>query len=434
MGAAVALPMLESMQPAFGSTDAAAARKRMAFVYVPNGIHMPAWTPKEEGPQFTLPSTLEPLAAFQQQLLVLSGLTQDKARAHGDGAGDHARAGASFLTGVHPKKTHGADIHTGVSVDQIAAQGLGDATPFPSIELGCDRGLQSGNCDSGYSCAYSANISWRTPSAPMAKEHNPRALFERIFGVDRSPEGRAARAKQDRYRKSILDLVLEDTRSLQASLGPKDRRKLDEYLFAVRQIEKRIQQAERLAKLDDPEMPKPDGIPKDYGEHLRLMYDLQVLAFQGDITRITTFMVANEGSNRNYRIIDVPEGHHSLSHHRGDAEKQAKLAKINRFHIEQFAHFLGRLSEVAEGDASLLEQTMIVYGSGIGDGNRHNHDDLPVLLVGRGGGKIKSGQHIRYPAETPMTNLYLSMLDLFGMPTETLGDSTGKLDYLTGIV
>ena len=434
LGAAVALPMLDCMRPAVSlARTTKPAPKRMAFIYIPNGVHMPAWTPEAEGTEFALPATLEPLAPVKSQLLVLTGLAHDKARPHGDGPGDHARAAAAFLTGVHPRKTHGADIQAGVSVDQIAARHLADVTPYASLELGCDRGMNSGNCDSGYSCAYSANISWRTPSTPMAKEHNPRAVFERIFGKDLSPEARAARMRRDRYRRSILDLVAEDTRSLMSRLGPKDRRKLDEYLYAVRDIEKRIERSERLAALERPEMPKPEGIPRDYGEHIRLMYDLQVLAFQSDVTRVTTFMVANEGSNRSYRMIEVPEGHHHLSHHGGDAEKQAKIAKINRFHVEQLAHFVRRLQEIEEGDGTLLDQSMIVYGSGIGDGNRHNHDDLPVLLIGRGGGAIRSGRHVRYPKETPMTNLFLSMLDIFGVQTDTLGDATGRLNYLTDV-
>jgi len=436
MGATLALPMLDCMRPAVAraaTSAATAAPKRMTFIYIPNGAHMPDWTPEAEGTDFELPKTLEPLAGWKSHLNVLTGLAHDKGRAHGDGPGDHARAGATFLTGVHPRKTHGADIRAGISVDQVAAQALDDTTPYASLELGCDRGLNAGNCDSGYSCAYSANISWRTPTTPMAKEHNPRALFERIFGEDLTPEARAAKARRDRYRKSILDLVAEDTRSLQSQLGPRDRRKLDEYLYAVRDIEKRIIRSERLARLERPEMQKPEGIPKDYAEHIRLMYDLQVLAFQGDVTRITTFMIANEGSNRSYRMIDVPEGHHSLSHHGGDADKQAKIAQINRFHIEQLAYFIERLSQLEDGDGTLLDQSMIVYGSGIGDGNRHNHDDLPVLLLGRGGGGIQSGRHIRYPKNTPMTNLFLSMLDIFGVPTEELGDSTGQLNYLNDV-
>ena len=432
-GTAIALPWLDAMVPAMaraGSGDSPPCR--MAFVYVPNGVHIQHWTPASEGTDFELPQSLEPLAPYRKNLQVLTGLTHDKARANGDGPGDHARAAAAFLTGVQPKKTHGADIHAGVSADQVAAAVIGSKTPLPSIELGCDRGMQSGNCDSGYSCAYSANISWRTPSTPMAKENNPRLVFERLFGSEDPAEAAESRAKRKLYNKSILDFVLEDTRQLKARLGETDRKKIDEYLHAVRQIEKRLASAE-VAEVFEPSLDRPDGKPDDYREHIRLMFDLMTVAYQGDITRISTFMIANEGSNRSYRFIDVPEGHHDLSHHGGDEEKLAKIAKINRFHMEQFAYFIDRLETTPEGEGSLLDNLMIVYGSGISDGNRHNHNDLPVLLVGGGRGRLKPGRHTRYADGTPMVNLYLSMLDLLGVPTDLLGDSTGKLNYLSDI-
>lgn len=433
MGTLVALPALEAMTPlALAGRPREQAPVRMAFVYSPNGMHMPDWTPTDLGADYRLPPILESLAPYRRDILVLSGLTHDKARANGDGPGDHARAAAAFLTGVQPRKTHGADIQVGISVDQIAAAHVRDATLLPSLELGCDKGLQAGNCDSGYSCAYSANISWRTPSSPMAKEHNPRQVFERLFGGGNPEEAAAIRGKRLRERRSVLDFVAEDTRRLKGELGATDRRKLDEYLYGVREIEKRIEAAERVSTDQPPQMVRPDGIPKSYAEHLRLMYDIMVVAFQGDLTRVATFMVANEGSNRSYRFIDVPEGHHDLSHHGGDEAKQAKIAAINHFHMEQFAHFLKRLATSEDGDGTLLDHSMIVFGSGIGDGNRHNHDDLPVLVIGHGGG-IQSGRHVRYAKETPMTNLYLSMLDRFGVPMDNFGDSTGKLEYLAEV-
>lgn len=434
VGTAIALPWLEAMAPGPIASANAAARPplRMAFFYVPNGIHMQDWIPAVEGTQFELPYILRPLEPFQKDLLVLSGLTLDKARPHGDGPGDHARAMASFLTGVQAKKTAGADIRCGISVDQVAAQKVGQLTRFPSLELGCEGSRQAGNCDSGYSCAYSSNISWRSETTPLPKEINPRAVFERLFGHGTPSEREVSRLKRDHYKKSILDLVAEDAKSLQGSLGGPDRRKLEEYLTSIREIERRLQEADRKP-IQTPagSISAPTGIPAQFGEHIRLMTDMLVLAFQADLTRISTFVIANEGSNRTYREIQIPEGHHDLSHHGGNKEKHEKIKRINRFHIEQFAYFLGKLKSVREGDTTLLDQCMIVYGSGIGDGNRHNHDNLPILLVGRAGGKLRTGKHLRYPKETPLTNLYLSMLDLFGVPTEKLGDSTGKLQYLS---
>jgi hypothetical protein len=426
-GAAVALPLLDAMSPAFGAAAPAAGPKRMAFVFVPNGINMADWTPRAEGASFELPRTLEPLNPVKSDLLVLTGLTHDKARANGDGPGDHARSGASFLTGVQPRKTAGANIRAGISVDQVAAARIGRATRLPSLEIGCDRGLNSGNCDSGYSCAYSANISWKSESMPMAKEVSPRAVFDRLFSAGADP-------KRDRQRRSILDYVAEDTAKVGRELGAGDRRKLDEYLQGVREIEVRIERAEKESRTTPtaaPKMDLPVGVPRDYAEHMRLLFDLLVLAFQTDSTRIATFMLANEGSNRPYPFIGVSEGHHDLSHHGNDTAKKEKIAKINRFHMEQHARFLSRLKAIKEGSGTLLDNCMIVYGSAISDGNRHNHDDLPVVLAGGGAGTIKTGRHIRYPQNTPMNNLFLSMLERMGVPTDTLGDSTGRLNNLS---
>jgi len=422
-GAALALPWLEAMAPV---RAVAPGPRRVAFLFVPNGVHMPDWTPTGEGADYELPYLLEPLAAQRESLLVLSGLTQDKARANGDGPGDHARSSAAFLTGAQPKKTAGEDIRVGISADQVAALKVGGQTRFRSLELGCEAGRQSGQCDSGYACVYSSNISWKTAHTPNTKEVNPRLVFDRLFGFDgfESAEDRAIRARR---RKSLLDLVAGDAKRLGRELGASDRRKLEEYLSGVRELERRIDHALGDEPAAGADLERPIGIPDDYGTHVRLMFDLLVMAFQSDLTRIATFMYANEGSNRSYGFLGVPEGHHTLSHHGGDKQKEQQIRKINRFHVEQLAYFLGRLQAIPEGDANLLDNSAVVYGSGISDGNRHNHDELPFLLAGRGGGFVRSGRHLRLPRETPANNLYLSLLDYMQVPTSALGDSTGPL-------
>ena len=437
MGAALALPFLDAMVPAFaGSASKLTTGKppvRMAIAYVPNGIIMEDWTPAEVGSNFSLPKVLEPVADFRDDILMFSGLTHNNGRALGDGPGDHARAAASFLTGVHPRKTDGADIQNGVSVDQVAAQMLGDRTRFASIELGTEHGRLAGNCDSGYSCAYSNSVSWRNETVPMPPEVNPRLVFERLFGRAGTKDDPAARAKRRRYDKSILDFVQEDTRKLKGDLGPTDRRKLDEYLDAVREIEKRISVAETSSSDAEPTIDRPAGIPVSFADHTKLMFDLQVVAFQTDLTRITSFMLGREGSNRTYREIGVPYAHHGLTHHQNDEEKIRQISSINRFHMEQFAYFLQRLDSIKEGDGTLLDHSMVLYGSGLADGNKHTHHDLPVLVAGHGGGALHPGRHARYPEETPMTNLYLSMLDIMGVQPESVGDSNGKLEHLSDI-
>jgi hypothetical protein len=430
LGAAVALPYLDAMSPALATPRTRTGPvARMAFLYVPNGIIMPHWTPQADGADFELPRTLQPLQAFRQDLVVFTGLSQVNGRALGDGPGDHARAASTFLTGVHPRKTAGADIQVGVSVDQVAAQMAGGDTRFASLELGLEHGRLAGNCDSGYSCAYSNSISWRTPSLPNPPEVNPRLVFERLFGAE-SGESPAARARRLRYEKSILDFVSEDTHALQRELGPTDRRKLDEYLTGVREIEKRIESSEKQSQTAPP-TERPHGIPVDYSEHARLMLDLMTAAFQTDSTRIATFMLAREGSNRAYREIGISDAHHGISHHRGNEEWIEKLARINQYHVEQFAYLLGRLKTTEDAGGSLLDNVMAVYGSGLADGNRHTHHDLPLLLAGRACGSVKTGRHLRYKSETPMNNLFLSMLERMGVKAETLGDSTGKLHELS---
>src|SRR5262249_40116181 len=391
------------------------------------------WTPKVAGKDYEFTRILKPLEPIREDLLVLSGLASHNGNALGDGPGDHARAGAAFLTGVHCKKTAGADIHAGVSVDQIAAAGIGSETRFASIELGCEDSRTVGDCDSGYSCAYTNSISWRTPTTPMPPEVNPRAAFERLFGSEDLSLDPQTRAQRARYRKSILDLVSEDTRNLVKTLGPADRRKMDEYLVAVREIERRIESAERDNRQFKPQIDKPGGIPFTFPEYAKLMYDLQVVAFQADLTRISQLVAGREGSTRVYSEIGIPDPHHPLTHHRNNQDWIEKITQINTFHVELLAYFLKRLKSTADGEGTLLDHSMVVYGSGLSDGNRHLHEQLPVLLAGRGGGSLKPGRHIVYERETPVTNLYLSLLDRIGVRPESLGDSTGRLDRLASV-
>jgi hypothetical protein len=437
VGTALALPWLEAMLPVrsvFGGEPAAKPPVRMAFIYVPNGMHMPDWTPEQEGADFELKPIMQPLAPVREYLTVLSGLTLDGARPHGDGGGDHARSVAAFLTGAHPKKTDGANIKNGVSVDQVAAAKIGAKTRFPSLELGCEASATAGNCDSGYSCAYTSNISWRDETTPVAKEVNPKAVFDRLFGTgDESEEGKAKDLRRLK-QKSVLDFVMSDAKALHAKLGSTDQKKLDEYLYSVREVERRVVGGDKLPVQEEgvPDYPRPVGVPTDYVEHLRLMYDLMTLAMRTDSTRILSFMYTNDSSNRSYPGLEVREGHHDLSHHGRNKDKQAKIGKINKHHVEQLGYFLEKLKSTPDGDGNLLDNSLIVYGSGIADGDAHNHNDLPIALFGRGGGSVKPGRHLRFEKETPLTNLYLSMLDRVGAPTEKLGDSTGKLNGLEG--
>ncbi|HMP79209.1 MAG TPA: DUF1552 domain-containing protein [Pirellulaceae bacterium] len=432
MGVAMALPMLEAMsvgKAAWGAAGPMTVPKRLAFFFVPNGMHMPDWTPRQTGTEFELPPILNELADFRDKLNVLSGLALNGARALGDGPGDHARAVAAFLTGAHPRKTNGSDILNGMSVDQLAAAAIGNATRLPSLELGTEASAQAGNCDSGYSCVYTSNMSWRTDVSPVAKEVDPALVFDRMFaGSDwaLSPE---ERARRDRRRRSILDLAHEDAQNLHRALGANDRRKLDEYLYAVREIEQRLQRTEKLDPTDADvvENSRPTGVPRQYSEHVKLLMDMLVLAFQTDTTRIATFMFANAGSNRGYREIGISDGHHDLSHHGNSEEKQVRISQINRYHASLFRHFLARLDAIPEGEGSLLDQCLIMYGSGISDGNAHNHDNLPILLAGGGGGSIATGRHLKFRRETPLTNLYCTLLNQMGVDVDQFSDSTGKL-------
>jgi hypothetical protein len=431
----MALPLLEAMVPSrLRAAPNDRPPVRMAFLYVPNGMHMPDWTPQGTGSEFELGPILQPLTAYKSEMTVLSGLTLNGARALGDGGGDHARSVAAFLTGAHPKKTDGADIQNGVSVDQVAASKIGAQTKLPSLELGLERSAPAGRCDSGYSCVYTSNMSWRSPTSPVAKEVDPAAVFDRLFGDATRDQSLANRSKRDRYQVSLLDFVMEDASRLRRRLGHTDQQKLDEYLYAVREIERRVQNSRKLrnAEAGVPDYPRPAGVPREFAEHTRLMFDLMALALQTNSTRVLTFMYTNAGSNRSYKQIGVSEGHHSLSHHGKNPQKQEQISKINQYHASLFAYFIEKLATTPEADGTLLDNCMVMYGSGIGDGNRHNHDNLPIVLLGKAGGSIKTGRHLEYPFNTPLTNLYVSMLERMDVHVDSFGDSTGRLEDLRG--
>ena len=421
-GVSIALPLLDAMRPAFAAPAQGNPPVRMIFGYVPNGIIMRDWTPKKEGAGFDLPRIMAPLAPYREDMLVLTGL----AHRTGDGpAGDHARAGGTYLTGVGPKRTTSADVEVGISVDQVAARAIGSQTRLPSLELGCDATRMVGSCDAGYSCAYVNSMSWKSATTPNPPETNPRSVFERIYGSLDSGVDPAARA-------SVLDYVRVRTNELLATLAPEDRRKIDEYLTAIRDIEQRIARAEQQGAGAAPSMEKPAGVPYGFVEHVRLMHDLLIVALQSGVTRIATMIYAKEGSTRSYPELGFSDPHHPLTHHRNNEEWIEKVTRINRHHVEQFAYLVGRLKSIREGDATLLDNSMVVYGSSISDGNIHWHRNLPVVMLGRAGGAIKPGRHMVYP-ETPMTNLFLSMLEHIGVPTEKLGDSEGVLRHLSGV-
>jgi len=431
LGVSLALPWLEATSTIAKAAVVAPSPTRMAFIFVPNGVVMNNWVPKTEGYGFELSPTLQPLAPVQDDLTVITGLTHDKGRANGDGAGDHARSASVFLTGSQPRKTDGEHIRSGMSVDQLAAKAVGQNTRFSSLELGVDPGRMAGNCDSGYSCAYSSNISWSGESNPVGKEVNPKLVFERLFGGGKPSEVDKSQQQREALQKSVLDFIADDAKRLQSKLGRNDNRKLDEYMTGVREVERRI--GTRTAKPVDIHVDYaiPDGIPGDYQDHMRMMCDLMVLAFQTDSTRIATMMFANAGDNKNYRKIGVAEGHHDLSHHGDNPEKLEKISQINRFHIQQLSYLLTKMKSIREGERNLLDNSMVVYGSGLSDGNRHNHDNLPILLAGSGGGTIDTGRHLRYDLETPVCNLFMSMLDRMGVDAPFIGDSTGRLPGLS---
>ena len=425
-GATLALPLLDSMVPALSAmaTSAANPVRRVGFIYVPNGADMATWTPATEGADFQFSPILSPLEPFRDQTLVLSGLAHTQAMAFNDGAGDHSRATAAWLSGVHAKRTEGPDVRVGVTADQIAAAELGKETQLASLELALENVDLVGNCDSGYSCAYMNTLSWRTPTTPLPVENNPRNVFRRMFGSGSTPEERIARRRENR---SILDSVLEDISRLKQSIGPADTGRVTEYLDAIRDVERRIQLTEQRNLAAPRDLAVPLGVPDTFEEHIALMFDLQLLAYQADITRVVTFIIGRELSSRTFPAIGINATHHSISHHQNKAEKKEQVSKINTYHIQQLTHFLGKLQSTPDGDGSLLDHTMLVYGSGLSDGNRHDHSPLPILVLGGAAGRLKGGRHIQYAKDTPMTNLLLTMLDKVGVPTDTLGDSTGLL-------
>jgi hypothetical protein len=422
VGAAVGLPFLEAMLPrTLLAAPAAKAPVRAAFFYTPVGMNMEAWRqPKTPG----LPETLEPLKKVAGSILHITGLAHKNGEGLGDGAGDHARDGGVYLTGMHPKKTDGKDIQVGISADQVIAQQIGSETRFPSLELGTDGGAQSGNCDSGYSCAYSSNISWRTASQPNAKETSPRNLFIRLFGDPKARASEAEIAREASYTRSILDMVNEDSKKLRGRLGVSDQQKLDEYLEGVRAIEKQVQGAEKMAA-PPPNIELPSGAPADHGDHIKLLCEILAAAFQTDQTRVATFMLANSGSNKTFPSIGVTEGHHTLSHHAGDKAKLDKIKKIDKFYIELFAGFLEKLNAVKEERGTLLDNSMIMYGGALSDGNRHNHDDLPIILAGKGGGTLASGRFLKMQGQ-PVCNLFLSIFDRMKVKAAAFGDGTKR--------
>jgi len=439
LGTCIALPAFESFLPLklFASEPAQAARLattptgaplRFGVVYFPNGAIQPTWWPTGEGAQFEVNETMRPLAALKDRLQVLGGLDHVNAAPGPDGAGDHARASGTFLTGVRVKKTAGSDIRAGVSIDQLIAQRVGQVTRFPSLELTCDSVRKSGNCDSGYSCAYQYNLSWRSPNTPVAPEPNPRLLFERLFGAGDHGKRAESLKRRQQEERSILDFVLEDTHSLEKQLTYRDKQKLDEYLVSVREIEQRIQKAEQHGHVPDPAVPTPEGIPPSFEDYVQVMFDMMALAFQTDSTRIATFLLANEGSNRPFPEIGIAEGHHSLTHHQNKKDLIEKVAQIDQWYVKQFARFLEKLELTRDVDGnSLLHNSIILYGSGNADGNRHTHTNLQVILAGKGGGALTAGRFAKFDS-IPMSNLLLGLADLMGAQgIERLGDSTGRL-------
>jgi hypothetical protein len=433
LGASLALPLLDSMVPALtaSANTAAAPIKRLGVFYVPNGMSMPYWFPKTEGPLREMPATLQSLAAFKDRVLLCGGLADEPAN-RVKGGGDHARSAGTFLTGVPFKITSGADVFCSVSMDQIAAKELAKETQLASLELGIESNAMLGSCDGGASCAYTNTIAWSNPTTPLPIENDPRAVFERLFGTSGSTDARArmTRLQQDR---SILDFVNQQISGLQRVIGPSDKLRVTEYLDSVRDVERRIQMAEQQNSRELPVVDQPIGIPADYAEHARLMMDMLALAYQTDLTRVSTFMLAKEVSGRSYPEIGVADSHHPVSHHQDEPAKLERLHKINEYHLRQFAYLVEKLSKQPEGDGMMLDHTLFLYGTGISDSNTHFHDDLPIALVGGKAAGITGGRYIRYAKGTPLTNLHVTILEKMGVTVESIGDSTGKVDRLTDV-
>ncbi len=439
VGACVALPFFESAIPstlraatanlgALPAVTPTGVPVRVAFLTIPNGVHQGNWWPQGEQADFTFGKTMEPLAALKSKLQIIGGLNHENATPGNDGGGDHARANATFLTGARARKTDSADIHLGISIDQAVAKRVGHLTRFPSLELSCETERRSGACDTGYSCAYQYNISWQSPTTPMAYEANPRLVFERLFGSGPAADRQKNFDALQQSQKSVLDVVMDDARSLQPQLGRRDQDKLDEYLTSVRDIEQRVQRMEQFGALPDPHVDAPDGVPADYGEHMNLMMDLLALAFQTDSTRIATLILAADGTNRAFPQISVPEGHHYCSHHQGRQELIDKVALIDAYYMQHFARFLDKLDNLKDADGnSVLHNSMILYGCGNSDGNKHTHENLPLILAGGGGGSLQTGRYVKMGGQ-PASNLFLSMADRMGATDlDRLGDSTGRL-------
>ena len=426
IGATLALPLLDGMVPALSAIRTTAARgmRRFGVVYVPNGMAMEHWTPTGEGTTFEFSPILQPMAPFRDRTLVLTGLNP------GPGGGAHAGASTKFLTGVAGRMTDGAEIHSGTSIDQLLGKELGQYTQLSSLELALDGRDFAGSCDAGFSCAYTNTISWRTPTTPLPMENNPRVVFERLFGDSGStdPAVRLARLKEDR---SILDSVTEKVADLQQGIGPEDRHKIGQYLDAVRDVERRIQKAEEQSARELPLVQQPAGIPATFEEHMRLMFDLQLLAYQTDLTRVASFMVGREISGRTYNQIGIPDAHHPLSHHLDDPAKIGVMSKINTYHVVLFAEFVEKMRATPDGDGSLLDHSLLLYGAGMSNSNAHAPINLPIMLVGGAGGGLEGGRHITYPEDTPMANLLMAIMDALGVPMDQVGDSNGMLDVLS---
>ena len=462
VGAALALPMLDAMLPAMARGAQVAAVKapnRLAFAYIPNGVTMDSWLPATQGESFEFTRILKPFEAYRKDLMVLSGLGHEIPRPPRDAdpdaviavpppakpaagkagedaplipgnPGGHATAGSLYLTGVKPKKTIGMDVQSGTSVDQIVAAAMSGKTRLPSLELSCDDTRSVGNCDGGYSCVYNNTICWRNPSSPLPPETNPRMVFERLFGTEDFAMDPQVRLRRAQYRNSILDVVGERARGLMGTLGAADKRKVDEYLYGVREIEKRIQAAEREQPQAAPDIDKPAGIPVQFADHLKLMFDLQVMAWQGDLTRVMTLMIGREGSLRTYPEIGVPDSHHPLTHHRNNPVFIEKVTQINCYHAKLFTYFIDKLKITPDGDGSLLDHSMVIYGSGISEGNTHAHSNLPTVVFGHGGGRLKTGRHLAYPTGTPMNRLFMTMMDSMGVRQENFSGTTEGLSEI----
>lgn len=437
LGATIALPLLDAMVPALSAVAKTAASpvSRIGFLYLPNGVGMNHtginyWRPEGEGASFEFSPILKPLEPFRNQLVVASGLSHPQAESLGDGAGDHTRGTATWLNGVHPNHTEGAEVRAGITADQMAAMEFGKATPLPSLELSTDLNMLVGNCDGAYSCAYMNTLSWRTSTTPLPTESNPRAVFERLFGDGGTPAQRLAELRKDR---SILDSVTTDLARFQQGLGHGDRARTEEYLDAIREVEHRIQMNEKSVAevLPAPGMERPPvGIPDSFADHVKLMLDLQWLAYQADLTRVFTFMFGREISSRIYPEIGLTEGHHAISHHGDKPEQIEKLARLNTYQTQLFASFLEKLRSTPDGDGSLLDHCLLLYGAGLSNPNIHSHNDLPLLLVGGASGQLNGGRHLAYPLKTPMTNLLATMLDKVGVHVDKVGDSTGRLSLV----